>query len=58
MLKELKIKQVKFFEGNRPSLDLRQAQNQLYSAQNDLLQAKINVINKKAEIETILNTSN
>jgi outer membrane protein TolC len=50
--------QVKFFEGIGSSLDLRQAQNQLYSTQNDLLQAKINVINKKAEIETILNTTN
>ncbi len=47
--------QTKFFEGIATSFELRQAQTQLYSAQQDLLQAMLDVINKKAELETALN---
>ncbi|HEX9601807.1 MAG TPA: TolC family protein [Mariniflexile sp.] len=47
--------QTKFFEGIASSFDLRQAQTQLYTAQQEFLQAMLDVINKKAELETILN---
>lgn len=47
--------QIKFFEGISSSFDLRQAQTQLYTAQQELLQAMLDVINKKAELETVLN---
>ena len=47
--------QVKFFEGISSSFDLRQAQTQLYTSQQDLLQAMLDVINKKAALETVLN---
>lgn len=50
--------QIKFFEGIASSFDLRQAQTQLYSAQQEYLQAMLDVITKKAELETILNTIN
>ena len=50
--------QTKFFEGIASSFELRQAQTQLYSAQQELLQAMLDVINKKAELETVLNTIN
>lgn len=50
-----KKNQTKFFEGLGSSFDLRQAQTQLYSAQNELLQAMLKVINEKAELETVLN---
>ncbi|MEM5566601.1 TolC family protein [Psychroserpens sp. AS72] len=48
--------QTKFFEGIASSFDLRQAQTQLYAAQQELLQAMLDVINSKAELETILNS--
>jgi len=47
--------QIKFFEGIASSFDLRQAQTQLYTIQQEYLQAMIDVINKKAELETVLN---
>lgn len=47
--------QTKFFEGIASSFELRQAQTQLYSSQQDFLQAMLDVINKKAELETVLN---
>lgn len=47
--------QTKFFEGIGSSFDLRQAQTQLYTAQQEFLQAMLDVINKKAELETVLN---
>ncbi len=47
--------QTKFFEGIGSSFELRQAQTQLYTTQQDLLQAMLDVINKKAELETVLN---
>ena len=50
--------QTKFFEGIASSFDLRQAQTQLYTAQQEFLQAMLDVINKKAELETVLNTIN
>lgn len=50
--------QTKFFEGITSSFDLRQAQTQLYTAQQELLQTMLDVITKKAELETLLNTTN
>jgi outer membrane protein TolC len=50
-----KKNQTKFFEGIATSFDLRQAQTQLYSTQQELLQAMLDVINKKAALETVLN---
>ncbi|MEM6516371.1 MAG: TolC family protein [Bacteroidota bacterium] len=48
--------QTKFFEGVATSFELRQAQTQLYNAQQELLQAMLDVINSKAALETVLNT--
>ncbi len=48
--------QIKFFEGIASSFELRQAQTQLYASQQEYLQAMLDVINKKAELETALNT--
>ena len=48
--------QTKFFEGIGSSFELRHAQTQLYTAQQEFLQAMLDVINSKAELETILNT--
>ena len=50
-----KKNQIKFSEGIASSFELRQAQTQLYSSQQEFLQAMLDVINKKAELETILN---
>jgi outer membrane protein TolC len=50
--------QTKYFEGIASSFDLRQAQTQLFSAQQEYLQAMLDIINKKAALETILNTVN
>ncbi|GAA4895144.1 TolC family protein [Flaviramulus aquimarinus] len=50
--------QTKFFEGIASSFELRQAQTQLYSSQQEFLQAMLDVINKKADLETVLNTIN
>ena len=47
--------ETKFFEGIGSSFDLRQAQTQLYNAQQELLQAMLDVINSKTELETVLN---
>ena len=47
--------QTKFFEGIASSFELRQAQTQLYSSQQEYLQAMLNVINNKADLETVLN---
>jgi outer membrane protein TolC len=47
--------EIKYSEGIASSFDLRQAQRQLYSAQSEYLQAMIDVINKKTELENILN---
>jgi len=53
-----KKNQTKYFEGISSSFDLRQAQTQLYSAQQEFLQAMLDVINKKTELETTLNSIN
>ena len=48
--------QIKFSEGLASSFDLRQAQTQLYTAQQQYFQSMLDVINAKTELETILNT--
>lgn len=50
--------QTKFFEGVGSSFELRQAQTQLYSAQQEYLQSMLDVITNKADLETALNTIN
>lgn len=50
-----KKQQVKFFEGISSSFDLLQAQNQLYTQQNNYVQSMLNVIAKKAKLENALN---
>ena len=47
--------QTKFFEGIASSFELRQAQTQLYASQQEYLQSMLDVINRKAELETVLN---
>ncbi|HEX8563747.1 MAG TPA: TolC family protein [Flavobacterium sp.] len=48
--------QIKFTEGLSSSFDFAEAQRQLYSAQQTLLQSMINVINTRASLENITNT--
>lgn len=48
--------QIKFTEGIGTSFDLRQAQTQLYSAQQQYFQSMLDVINAKTQLETVLNT--
>jgi outer membrane protein TolC len=48
--------QTKYFEGVASSFELREAQLQLYSAQNNYIKAIQNVIQKKLALETLLNT--
>tara|TARA_A100001011_G_C14318507_1_gene849207 strand:- start:5263 stop:6600 length:1338 start_codon:yes stop_codon:yes gene_type:complete len=50
-----KKNQNKFFEGVIQSFELRMAQMQLYSAQNNYVTAIQSVINKKTVLETLLN---
>jgi outer membrane protein TolC len=50
-----KKNEIKYSEGIASSFDLTLAQTQLYTAQQDYLQAMIDVINKKTELENILN---
>ena len=47
--------QVKYSEGVATSFELRQAQTQLYSAQQEYLQNMVRVINSKTELQNILN---
>jgi len=47
--------QIKFGEGLSSSFDLRQAQTQLYTAQQQYFQSMLSLINAKATIETVLN---
>ncbi len=47
--------QIKYSEGIASSFELRQAQIQLYDAQQGYLQSMVEVINKKTNLETILN---
>jgi len=46
---------IKYKEGLSSSFDLRQAQVQLYSSQQEYLQAMVDVINNKAALENLLN---
>lgn len=46
---------IKFKEGIASSFDLRQAQLQLYTSQQEYLQSIIDVINKKANLKNLLN---
>lgn len=50
-----KKNQIKYAEGIASSFELRQAQLQLYDAQNTYLQSMVDVINTKTELETVLN---
>ena len=47
---------IKYKEGISTSFELRQAQLQLYDAQNQYLQSMLRLINSKTSLETILNT--
>ena len=47
--------QTKYAEGLASSFELRQAQTQLYTVQQEYLQSMVEVINKKTELEAILN---
>jgi len=47
--------QIKYNEGIASSFELRQAQTQLYVTQSSYLQSMVEVINKKTELETIIN---
>ena len=49
--------QIKYFEGMVGSFELRQAQLQLYSAQNNYIKAIQSVVQKKIGLETLLNSS-
>jgi outer membrane protein TolC len=46
---------IKFKEGLTSSFELRQAQLQLYDAQNTYLQSMLQLINSKTSLETVLN---
>ncbi|MBW2938571.1 TolC family protein [Aureisphaera sp. CAU 1614] len=48
--------QIKFTEGLSTSFDLRQAQTQLYTAQQQYFQSMLDVINAKTQLETVLNS--
>ena len=47
--------QIKYAEGLASSFDLRQAQIQLYAAQDEYLNSMVAVINSKVALETIIN---
>jgi outer membrane protein TolC len=47
--------QIKFKEGLSSSFDFTEAQQQLYSKQQDYLQSMVDIINKKASLEKIVN---
>jgi len=50
-----KKQQIKFKEGLSSSFDFNDAQRQLYSAQQKYLQSMVNIINKKAALEKVIN---
>jgi outer membrane protein TolC len=50
-----KKQQIKFTEGLSSSFDFIEAQRQLYSAQQNYLQSMVNIINKKASLEKVIN---
>lgn len=47
--------QVKFKEGLSSSFDFAEAQRQLYTAQQEVLQAMLDIVNKKATLEKLVN---
>jgi len=47
--------QTKYFEGVASSFELREAQLQLYSAQNNYIKSIQEIIQKKLSLETLLN---
>jgi outer membrane protein len=47
--------QTKFTEGLSSSFDFSEAQRQLYTAQQNYLQSMVNVISKKATLESVIN---
>jgi outer membrane protein TolC len=47
--------QIKFSEGLASSFDLRQAQTQLYTFQQEYFRSMLDVINAKSNLETVLN---
>ena len=49
--------QIKFFEGLGSSFELSEAQRQLFTAQQELLQSMLNVITTKATLENLLDTT-
>lgn len=49
--------QIKFFEGLASSFELSEAQTQLYNAQQNYLQAMLEVINAKADLESLIDTN-
>lgn len=49
--------QIKFFEGLATSFELSEAQRQLFTAQQELLQSMLEVINTKATLENLLDTT-
>jgi outer membrane protein len=53
-----KKQRIKFFEGISSSFDLLQAQNQLYTQQQNYVQSMLDVIAKKVALENSLNVSN
>jgi outer membrane protein TolC len=50
-----KKQQIKFTEGLSSSFDFNEAQRQLYTAQQNYLQSMVNIINKKASLDKIIN---
>jgi outer membrane protein TolC len=48
--------EIKYSEGLATSFELRQAQTQLYDAQQEYLQSMVEVINNKTTLETVLNS--
>ncbi len=51
-----KKQQIKFFEGISSSFELSESQRQLYTMQQNYLQAMLNVITNKAALDNALNT--
>jgi outer membrane protein TolC len=51
-----KKNEIKYSEGLATSFELRQAQTQLYDAQQGYLQSMVEVINNKTALETVLNS--
>ena len=50
-----KKQEIKFREGLSSSFDFSEAQRQLYTSQQNYLQSMLNIINKKAALEKIIN---